>query len=69
MPLFVQALALAWVSTVFVWLASRKDLDRARGNPEKWDIPVQGRIVQLNTALVAVISVALLGAPAAWAFF
>ena len=69
MPLFVQAFALAWVGAVCIWLASRKDLDSARANRTKWDIPLQGRIVRLNALLVAVSSLALLGALVAWALF
>lgn len=69
MPVFVQALALAWVGAVYIWLASRKDFESARANPTKWDIPLQGRIVRLNALLVAVSSLALLGALIAWALF
>lgn len=69
MPRSVQALAIVWVGAIAIWLASRKDLDRARSNPKKWDIPLQGRIVQLDRLLVALSTLALLGALFTWAFF
>lgn len=67
MPRSVQALAIVWVGAIAMWFAARKDLDRALGNPKKWDVSLQGRIVRLEGLLIAISSLALLGALVAWA--